>query len=77
MPVGQLKHILCWGLIGGVFKLLRNLLRKTVKPSIYISDFISMGSEVWNRSSFFTFILTCKCLGARKNKLIVRFLFIF
>lgn len=38
-----------------------------MKPSICISDFISTGTETGNRSSFFTFILTCKYLGARKK----------
>lgn len=67
MAAGQLRHILLWVLIGGILQL-RNMLGKTVRPSICIVDFISTGTETRNRSSFFAFILSCKYLGARKKK---------
>lgn len=69
MPARQVKHVLCWGLIGRAFQLLRNLLGKTVKPSMCIPDFIRKGTEIGNRFfTFFIFILICKYLGARNKK---------
>lgn len=47
-----------------------------MRPSICISIFISTGTDTRNGFSFFTFILSCKYLGARKST-IDRFLFIF
>lgn len=76
LPTGQLKHILCWRLIG-VLQSLRNMLGKTVRPSICISIFISTGTDTRNGFSFFTFILSCKYLLCARKNTIDRFLFIF
>lgn len=56
--------------------MLRNLLGKTLKPSVCISHFISTGTEIGNRSLILIFVLTCKYLGASK-KIKDGFLFLF